>query len=410
VSEAKPFVIDKRQVWRAYKKVKANKGSAGIDGITLKKFEENLEDNLYKIWNRMSSGSYFPPAVKIVEIPKFDGKKRALGIPTISDRIAQTVFKHWLEPKIEPYFHPDSYGYRVGKSAHQAIGMARTRCWRKDWVIDMDIKGFFDNLDHELVMKALKKHTDEPWVLLYAERWLKAPSQHTGGELERRDKGTPQGGVASPLLANLFMHYAFDLWMSKEFPLIEFERYADDIIVHASSLAQAEYVLDRIRCRMRDCGLALHPEKTKIVYCRDDSRKGSYKISEFDFLGYTFRKRAAKGRDGEMFNSFLPAISDRAMKMIRSRCNQWRIFSRLQEPLVDILLRINPVLRGWINYYGKFYKSKLVEALRPMERRLVKWVSRKYKTFKRQPKQAQKWLEGFASRKPELFPLWSIYG
>ena len=406
MSKAKPFVIDKRLVWQAYKKVKANKGSAGVDGVTLEKFEENLEDNLYKIWNRMSSGSYFPPAVKVVEIPKLDGRMRPLGIPTIADRIAQTVLKLWLEPKVEPYFHPDSYAYRADKSAHDALGKARVRCWRKDWVIDMDIKGFFDHLDHGLVLKALRKHTEEPWVLLYAERWLKAPAQNVEGDLVNRDQGTPQGGVVSPLLANLFMHYAFDLWMSKEFPLIEFERYADDIIVHTVSLAQAEYVLDRIRCRMRDCGLALHPEKTKIVYCQDDSRQGSYKNTQFDFLGYTFRKRGAKTRKGELFNSFLPAISDKAMKMIRDKCNRSKLYTRLQEPLVDVLSSINPMLRGWLNYYGKFYKSKVLKALRPLEQRIVKWVTRKYKTFKRQTSRARKWLKDIAGRDPQLFPLW----
>jgi RNA-directed DNA polymerase len=287
MSKTKPFGISKESIMTAWKKVKANNGACGIDDESIKDFESNLKANLYKLWNRMSSGSYFPPPVKVVEIPKSDGSKRRLGIPTVADRVAQTVVKDYLEQIVEPKFHEDSYGYRPGKSALDAVGVARQRCWRKDWVIDLDIKGFFDNIDHNLVMKAVKRHTQEKWVILYIERWLKAPAQRENGEIVERTKGTPQGGVISPLLANLFMHYAFDVWMKSNFPNCPFERYADDGIVHCSSKKQAECVLDKVRGRLLKCGLELHPEKTKIVYCKDEDRKGSHENESFDFLGYS---------------------------------------------------------------------------------------------------------------------------
>ena len=226
--EAKPYAISKQVVWEAYQEVKANHGAAGVDGQSIEAFETDLKGNLYKIWNRMSSGSYFPPPVRLVEIPKASGGTRPLGIPTVGDRVAQMVVKMHLEPLVEPQFHPDSYGYRPGKSALDAVATARERCWRSDWVIDLDIKGFFDNLGHELVMKAVRHHAEAPWVLLYIERWLKAPVERQDGSREERTKGSPQGSVVSPLLANLFMHYAFDLWMRRTYPDIRFERYADD--------------------------------------------------------------------------------------------------------------------------------------------------------------------------------------
>ncbi|RPJ19340.1 MAG: group II intron reverse transcriptase/maturase, partial [Planctomycetaceae bacterium] len=312
--EAKSYVIPKQVVWEAYKKVKANRGAAGVDGQSIEAFEKDLKDNLYRIWNRMSSGSYFPPPVRLVEIPKANGGTRPLGVPTVGDRIAQMVVKMNLEPKVEPQSHPDSYGYRPGKSALDAVATARRRCWRTDWVIDLDIKGFFDNLDHNLVRKAVRHHTDTPWVLLYLERWLKAPVQKQDGTQEPRTKGSPQGSVVSPLLANLFMHWAFDQWMRRNYPNILFERYADDVIVHACSLAQAKHVLQAIRLRLGQCHLELHPEKTRIVYCQDADRPGTYEHTKFDFLGYTFRPRRAKNRQGKPFISFLPAISNKAAK------------------------------------------------------------------------------------------------
>ena len=292
MTEAKPYAIPKQIVWEAYKKVKANRGAAGVDGQSLAEFEKDLKNNLFKLWNRMSSGSYFPPPVKLVEIPKGNtGKTRPLGIPTVSDRIAQMVVKRMLEPQVEPHFHPDSYGYRPGKSALDAVAETRRRCWRRNWVIDLDIKGFFDNLDWNLVMRAVKRHTDVSWILLYVERWLRAPVQHVDGRLEERTKGSPQGSVISPLLSNLFMHYAFDEWLRRNFPDVQFARYADDAVVHARSLSEAERWLDAIRHRLAECGLELHPEKTKIVYCKDDDRRGDHEHTKFDFLGYTFRSR-----------------------------------------------------------------------------------------------------------------------
>jgi len=275
MSKTKPFDISKKSVMAAWERVKANKGAYGVDEESIKDFELNLKDNLYKIWNRMSSGSYFPPPVRGVEIPKPDGRKRLLGVPTVSDRVAQGVVKSYLEPKVEPKFHEDSYGYRPGKSALDAVGIARKRCWQQDWCIDLDIKGFFDTLDHELMMKAVRFHADEDWIHLYVERWLKAPLQQKNGEMLERERGTPQGGVLSPLLANLYMHHTYDEWMGKHFPAVKFERFADDILLHCSSEKQAKEVLEAITVRFERCGLELHSGKTKIVYCKDEDRKGS---------------------------------------------------------------------------------------------------------------------------------------
>jgi group II intron reverse transcriptase/maturase len=276
VPDAKPYDIPKQLVWDAYQRVKANRGAAGVDGVSLAAFEKDLKGNLYKIWNRMSSGSYIPPPVRLVEIEKDGGGTRPLGIPTVADRVAQTVAKMVLEPRVEPIFHRDSYGYRPGRSALDAIGVARKRCWEFDWIIDLDIKAFFESIPHDLIEKAVAHHTDLAWVQLYVGRWLRAPIERSDGTLLERTKGTPQGGVASPLLANLFLHYAFDAWMRRTFPDIPFERFADDAIVHCRSEKQARFVLDAIRTRLSECGLDLHPTKTKIVYCQDDDRRGTY--------------------------------------------------------------------------------------------------------------------------------------
>ena len=166
-----------------------------------------------------------------------------LGVPTVADRIAQTVVRSYLEPEVEPMFHPDSYGYRPGRSALDAVATCRERCWKRDWVIDLDIRAFFDTIPHSLMLKAVSRHTDLRWVLLYIERWLEAPLQREDGTLVQRDRGTPQGSAISPLLANLFLHYAFDTWLTKEFPFVSFERYADDAVVHCKTKAQARYVL-----------------------------------------------------------------------------------------------------------------------------------------------------------------------
>jgi RNA-directed DNA polymerase len=322
VDEAKPFKISKWEVWKAFKRVKANQGAAGVDGQSIAEFEADLTNNLYKLWNRLSSGSYFPPPVKRVDIPKANGGTRPLGIPTVADRVAQEVARRYLEPIVEPVFHTDSYGYRPGKSAVEAVRTARERCWRYDWVLDLDIKGFFDSIDWELMLRAVRKHTDCPWVLLYIERWLKAPVQMEDGSVVPRTAGTPQGGVISPLLANLFLHYAFDMWMTRMFPHIPFERYADDIICHCKSVAAARGLWSAIADRFAVCKLVLHPEKTKIVYCKDVNRGGDFPNIHFDFLGFQFRARKIMWvkPDRRIFShSFQPAASPKAFDAHQSR-------------------------------------------------------------------------------------------
>lgn len=409
MSGAKPFKIPKGWVWEAYLRVKANGGAAGVDGQTIEMFEQDLKNNLYRIWNRMSSGTYFPPPVKRVRIPKRDGGTRDLGIPAVSDRVAQMVVKMALEPVVEPHFHPDSYGYRPNKSAVEAVGRARTRCWRLDWVIDLDLRSFFDSLDHPLVLRALGKYTSQRWILLYVERWLKAPVQTEEGTQLERQAGTPQGGVISPVLANVFLHLAFDMWMQQNHPETPFERYADDIVVHCRTNAQAESVLKEIQERLGRCRLELHPQKTKIVYCKDANRRGDHEVQSFDFLGFTFRPRRARNRQGEYFASFSPAVSGKSVKAMRQKMRKnWRIRMRTDKALVDLAKIFNPELRGWINYYGSFYRSALYGAFRPLDQALIKWAMRKYRRFKGHQRRARKWLEGIEARTPGLFAHWSM--
>lgn len=406
MNKAKPFSISKQVVWEAYKRVKANKGAAGVDEESITDFEINLKDNLYKIWNRMSSGSYFPPPVRVVEIDKKDGGQRKLGVPTVSDRIAQMVAKLYLEPSVDSVFHPDSYGYRPGKSAIEALSTARQRCWRFDWVLDLDIKAFFDEIDHKLLMRAVRKHTDCRWLLLYIERWLKAPAQLEDGTLVNRDKGSPQGSVISPLLSNLFLHYAFDEWMRRNYSSIPFERYADDILVHCKSELQARWIKSAIEKRLRQCRLRLHPQKTKIVYCKDSSRKDNYPKEKFDFLGYTFRPRLSKNRRGEFFVNFSPAISDEAGKSMRRVVRGWRIHRMSDKSIEDLSRIINSVLRGWINYYGRFYKSALYPIFDQLNCALKHWAMRKYKKLRGRQRRARYWLGRIARREPNLFVHW----
>jgi len=408
LDKTKPFCISKKSVMAAWERVKANKGAFGVDEESIEDFESNLKANLYKLWNRMSSGTYFPPPVRAVEIPKSDGNKRLLGIPTVSDRVGQAVVKSYLEPIVEPKFHEDSYGYRPNKSALDAVGVARKRCWRQDWGIDLDIKGFFDNLDHGLMMKAIRFHTDEKWIHLYVERWLKAPLQMGDGELIKREKGTPQGGVASPLLANIFMHHAFDDWMKRRFPEVKFERFADDILAHCSSQKQAEKVLEAIRDRLKECGLELHPEKTKIVYCKDADRRGSYEHESFDFLGYTFRPRLSMNKMGKSFVNFTPAISKQAANRIRKEIRSWKIHLRSDKNLTDLARMFNAHVQGWVNYYGRYYKSAMYPFLRNMERFLIRWVMKKYKRFQGHKRRAKNWLGSVRKREPRLFVHWRL--
>lgn len=407
MTEDKPFCIAKGAVFRAWLKGKANRGAAGVDGVTIQGYERKLQNNLYKLWNRMSSGSYFPQPVKRVMIPKADGKERPLGIPTVGDRIAQMVVKMELEPKVELLFHRDSYGYRPGKSALQAVGTCRSRCWRQDWVVDLDIRGFFDNIDHALMIHAVRKHTDTPWVLLYIERWLKAPVELEDGTLQARDKGTPQGGVISPLLANIFLHHVFDEWMSREYPDCPFERYADDVVIHCSSQQRARQVKAAVEARLRRCRLEAHPDKTRIVYCRDDRRKQDHEHIQFDFLGYSFRPRCVKSRRGELFCGFNPAISLRSAKAVAGTIRGWAIHRRSELELGDLSRRFNPMIRGWIAYYGRFYPSALRRLFDRLNDRLVRWAQGKYKRFRSSPGRARVWLKRLSAAQPYLFDHWA---
>jgi RNA-directed DNA polymerase len=406
ITKTKPFSICKQVVWEAYRRVKANQGAAGVDGQSIKDFEVNLKDNLYKIWNRMSSGSYFPPPVRTVDIPKSDGRSRRLGIPAVSDRVAQMVVKMYLEPDVEPIFHPDSYGYISGRSALDAVGVVRKRCWWYNWVIDLDIKGFFDNIDHGLMLHAVRKHTDSKWVLLYIERWLKAPAQLEDGSLIEREKGTPQGGVISPLLANIFLHHAFDEWMRTKHPIAPFARYADDIIVHCRTEAQAQVMLRDIERRLARCKLQLHPEKTKIVYCKDAKRPGNYEHESFDFLGYSFRPRSCKGRS--YFVGFTPAVSKSAIKAMSATIRGWKLQLWSSSSLEDIARQINPVIRGWLNYYGRYYRTAMYPILRQLQYALVRWAMRKYKRLRGHWLKATHWLGRIARREPRLIAAWQF--
>lgn len=406
----KPFDIPKRLVWEAYERVRANRGAAGVDSKSLEDFESDLKNNLYTIWNRMSSGSYFPPPVMAVEIPKSGGGGgvRVLGVPTVADKVAQTVAAMTLEVRTEAIFHDDSYGYRPRRSALEAVATCRTRCWKKDWVIDLDMEKFFDSVPWDLMVKAVAANitTEQRWVLLYVKRWLAAPMQQPDGTRAERDRGTPQGSAVSPVLANLFLHYAFDLWLEREFPAVEFERYADDAVVHCATERQARQVLAALVERMDEVGLRLHPDKTKIVYCKDSRRRGSYELTSFTFLGYTFRPRKAKYPDGKAFTSFLPAVSAQALKAMGRRVRSWRIHMRVKDDLDELAEWINPIVAGWMNYYGRFYRSQLYPFLRRINTYLVRWARKKYKRL-RSFKRRRAWWTGLLDREPGLFKHWA---
>ncbi len=403
----KPFQIPKRLVWEAYKSVKANKGAAGVDGRSIEDFEKDLANNLYRIWNRMSSGTYFPPPVRAVEIPKpHGGGTRILGVPTVADRIAQTVVALQLEPRMESIFHEDSYGYRPRRSALMAVAKCRERCWKKDWVLDLDVQKFFDSVDHDLMVKAVEVNTDQKWVVLYVKRWLKAPIQMPDRGVVERDRGTPQGSAVSPVLANLFMHYAFDSWLEREFPTVEFERYADDAVVHCATERQARQVWAALSERMESVGLRLHPDKTRIVYCKDRKRRFDYESTSFTFLGYTFRPRKAPTRDGQsMFAAFLPAISKDALKDKGQTVRRWRLHLRTTRDLAGLAEWMNPIIRGWMQYYGKFYRTEMDGLLRRINTYLVRWARRKFKRL-RAFKKVKSWWNKIQRREPNLFVHW----
>jgi len=406
MTSTKPYSIAKRTVWEAYQKVKANRGAAGIDDETIKMYEQNLPKNLYKLWNRMSSGSYLPPPVKQVEIPKAKGGFRKLGIPTVSDRIGQTVVKLLIEPILDPMFHPDSYGYRPGRSAKQAIAITRKRCWQHDWVVEFDIKGAFDNIDQRLLMKAVRTHIKEDWILLYIERWLTAPFEAEDGTRLPRERGTPQGGVVSPILMNLFMHYAFDCWMQRTYPHCPFARYADDAVIHCRSQKQAQAVMQSIASRLEECGLTMHPEKSKIVYCRHSRRTGTYSNVQFTFLGFTFRPRKALSKQHRPFTSFLPGASDEALKRMRQTVRGWKLHRQTSVELADLAQQYNPMIRGWWKYYGAFYQTAMRGLSRYIDEKLRQWARRKYKTLLTHKRRSAEWLSKMKEVCPQMFSHW----
>jgi RNA-directed DNA polymerase len=412
-TKRKSYEISKWLVSRAYRLVEANAGAAGVDEESIEQFAKDLQNNLYKIWNRMSSGSYFPPPVRAVPIPKKNGGQRILGVPTVADRVAQTVVKTIIEPILEKVFLPDSYGYRPGKSALDAVGITRKRCWRQDWVLEFDIKGLFDNIDHALLLKAVRKHVQEKWVLLYIERWLAAPMELEDGTRIERTRGTPQGGVVSPMLANLFMHYAFDAWMKREYSDLLWCRYADDGLIHCRTLEEAEAVKMALQRRLEECGLEMHPYKTRIIYCKDRCRKGKYPNTSFDFLGYTFRLRRVKNaKRNHVFNGFTPAVSNAALKTMRQKIKTLNLRRHTQVELVNIADTLNPVLRGWIQYYGHYRSTGLEPLYWYINKMLVRWAMRKYKRLAGSRTRACVFIAGICKTNSQLFEHWhrSSYG
>ena len=403
----KSIPISKEMVYEAWKQIRRNGGSAGIDAESSKDFEEDLPNNLYKLWNRLTSGSYFPQAVRQVGIPKASGGVRHLGIPTVSDRIAQMVVKTSLEQRVDFMFSENSFGYRPGKSAHMALEKAVENCRKYDWVIDLDIKGFFDNIDHKLLEKALDRHANK-WEIMYIRRWLEAPVQKKNGTIEtKQGKGTPQGGVISPFLANLFLHYAFDEWMRINHSRNAFERYADDIIIHCNTYEEAQNMLSQIKERLAVCGLEVHPEKTKIVYCKDYRRKGKHDKVQFKFLGFGFQPRSAKSkRDGKMYLSYYPVISKESRQRIILVIRKTNLHRWCKDTIEEIAAKLNPKLRGWINYYGKFGKYVLIRLFGKLEDRLEKFIMNKYKITSLW--KAIEMLSNIKNSQPKLFAHWKI--
>lgn len=405
MSDSKSYEISKHDVMNAWLNVKKNKGSGGVDGVDLISFEKKLKKNLYKLWNRMSSGSYFPQAVKRVEIPKGDGTTRPLGIPTVSDRIAQEVVRAKLEPIFEPKFHKDSYGFRTGKSAHQAIDICRKRNLDYNWTIDLDIKSYFDTIDHELLITALEKHITESWMLLYVKRWLDAEVMLPDGSKIKPLAGTPQGGVISPLLANIFLHYVFDMWLARNHSSVKFERYADDIIIHCRTRKEAEDVLESCTKRFDDCKLTLHPDKTHIVYNKDSYRnKENYPITSYTFLGFEFRARCLrKRRSKRVFSRFISGTSRKAKKSVRKKLKEKLSRRTITQTPESVAKSVNELLRGWLNYFNPFstmadlsYTSFYIKV------RFTNWIQRKYRWSRRK---AQRWLTLTLRKNPEFIVL-----
>jgi len=405
-SSGKPFDISKWEVWEAWGKVKANKGAPGVDGCSIEDFEKDLKNNLFRIWNRMSSGSYFPPPVRAVEIPKpHGGGARVLGIPAVADSVAQTVVAKHLEARVEPIFHPDSFGYRPKRSALDAVATCRERNWKTDWVLDVDIEKFFDSVPWDLIVKAVEANTDARWVLLYVRRWLEAPLQLPDGTVMQRDRGTPQGSAVSPVLANLFLHYAFDSWMARTYPDVRFERYVDDAVVHCVSERQAQELAQAIGDRLEEVGLRLHPGKTRIVYCKDSNRRSSYEHTSFTFLGFTFRARQVRSKQGVNFTGFGPAISKDALKRISGEVRRWRLHRRTSRTFAQLARMMNPIVRGWMQYYGAFYRTELHSLLKRINAYLVRWIRKKYKRLAGFRKAKKCWVD-ITTRYPRMFAHW----
>ena len=407
---SKTVPVTKEKVKAAYRKVKSNQGSAGVDKQSLEEFQKDLSGNLYALWNRLSSGSYMPKPVRSVSIPKANGKKRILGIPTVSDRIAQQVVKDYLEPRLEAQFQENSYGYRPLKSAHQAVTAVQENVRQYAWVIDMDIKSFFDEVDHELLMKAVERHVPEKWVKMYIRRWLESPAQQPDGTLiQKEGRGTPQGGVISPLLANLFLHYVLDKWLAKQYPGIAFVRYADDIVIHCQTEAETKQMLEAIRVRLTECKLRLSEEKTKVVYCQDYRRpkKKDYG-KKFDFLGFTFKPKTIPSKRGGLFLGYGCAISQKSQTRIVEGWKQLNLHRRSDLTIQEIANQVNLQMVGIIRYYGKFKLLELKRLMRHFELRLVKWVLNKYKKFKGSYSAAYRWIKYLKRSYPTMFYYWTV--
>lgn len=407
MTKGKAFHISQNEVLYAYKAVKANKGAGGVDGVEVDAFDKEWKNRLYVLWNRMSSGSYFPKPVRGVEIPKKNGKKRLLGIPTIEDRVAQMVLRNRLEPSVEAIFHNDSYGYRPNKSALDAIEKARNRCFKMKWVIEFDIVGLFDNINHEILMEMVKIHCCEKWVVMYIERCLKAPIYMPDKTIQERNAGTPQGGVISPVLANLFMHYVFDKWMENRFPNCPWERYADDGLIHCTTRKQAEFILDMLKERMRCFGVEIHPEKSKIVFCRKTNENVPENIeTSFVFLGYCFRPRLVKSKQGIYFMGFTPAVSKEAASNFREKIRT--VMKETKTTDIELISqKLNPIIRGWMNYFCKFTPSEAFhKGINYVNQKLVRWIRRNRKKVRRSYRKAQKLLQQIAMSNREMFYQW----